>query len=90
VPVFNLYNQDWPVYTSRRALPPAKVSRGREGEPSFVDGSLLCQGSIVSGAHVERSIVGPGTFGASSTRTSSSRRGRASASSRPWIGSTSR
>ncbi|MEM8619817.1 MAG: glucose-1-phosphate adenylyltransferase [Actinomycetota bacterium] len=62
VPAFNLYNQQWPVYTSRRALPPAKVSRGRGGEPAFVDGSLLCQGSIVSGAHVERSIVGPGTY----------------------------
>ena len=62
VPIFNLYNEKWPVYTSRRALPPAKVSRGRGGEPSFVDGSLLCQGSIISGSHVERSIVGPGTF----------------------------
>ena len=61
-PVFNLYNDRWPVYTSRRALPPAKVSRGRGGEPPFVDGSLLCQGSIVSGSHVERSIVGPGTY----------------------------
>ena len=45
-----------------QALPPAKVSRGRGGEPSYVDGSLLCQGSIVSGSHVERSIIGPGTF----------------------------
>jgi glucose-1-phosphate adenylyltransferase len=62
VPIFNLYNEKWPVYTSRRALPPAKVSRGRGGEPSFVDGSLLCQGSIISGSHVERSIVGPGAF----------------------------
>ena len=62
VPVFNLYNDEWPVYTSRRALPPAKVSRGRGGEPSFVDGSLLCQGSIVSGSHVERSIIGPGVL----------------------------
>jgi glucose-1-phosphate adenylyltransferase len=62
VPVFNLYNDRWPVYTSRKALPPAKVSRGRGGEPSFVDGSLLCQGSIVSGAHVESSIVGPSSF----------------------------
>ena len=62
VPVFNLYNDKWPVFTSRKALPPAKVSRGRGGEPSYVDGSLLCQGSIVSGAHVERSIVGPSTF----------------------------
>ena len=62
VPVFNLYNDKWPVYTNRRALPPAKVSRGVGGEPAYVDGSLLCQGSIVSGAHVERSIIGPGSF----------------------------
>ena len=61
-PVFNLYNDKWPVYTSMKALPPAKVSRGRGGEPSFVDGSLLCQGSIVSGSHVERSIIGPSCF----------------------------
>ena len=32
------------------------------GEPSFVDGSLLCPGSIVSGSHVERSIISPGVF----------------------------
>jgi glucose-1-phosphate adenylyltransferase len=62
VPVFNLYNDDWPVYTFRRPLPPAKVSRGLGGEPSFVDGSLLCQGSIVSGSHVERSIISPGVY----------------------------
>jgi glucose-1-phosphate adenylyltransferase len=62
VPVFNLYNDKWPVYTSMKALPPAKVSRGHGGEPSFVDGSLLCQGSIVSGSHVEGSIIGPSCF----------------------------
>ena len=59
-PVFNLYNDRWPVYTHRGAEPPAKVSRGPGGEPSYVDGSLLCEGSIVSGAHVERSIIAPG------------------------------
>jgi glucose-1-phosphate adenylyltransferase len=62
VPVFNLYNDDWPVFTHRKALPPAKVSRGEAGEPSFVDGSLLSQGSIVSGSHVERSIISPSVF----------------------------
>ncbi|MFT4659277.1 MAG: glucose-1-phosphate adenylyltransferase [Ilumatobacter sp.] len=62
VPVFNLYNNRWPVFTGRQALPPAKVSRGRGGEPAFVDGSLICQGSIVSGGHVENSIIGPGSF----------------------------
>ena len=60
VPVFNLYNDDWPVFTSHESQPPAKVSRGAGGEPSYVDGSLLCAGSIVSGAHVERSIISPG------------------------------
>ncbi len=61
-PVFNLYNGRWPVYTYRSAEPPAKVSRGPGGEPSYVDGSLLCEGSIISGSHVERSIVAPGVF----------------------------
>ena len=60
VPVFNLYNDLWPVYTSHDSQPPAKISRGAGGEPAFVDNSLLCAGSIVSGAHVERSIVAPG------------------------------
>jgi glucose-1-phosphate adenylyltransferase len=60
VPVFNLYNDDWPVYTSHDSRPPAKISRGSGGEPAYVEGSLLCAGSIVSGAHVERSIVSPG------------------------------
>lgn len=59
VPVFNLYNNDWPVFTSHESQPPAKISRGAGGEPSFVDGSLLCAGSIVSGGHVERSIIAP-------------------------------
>lgn len=62
VPEFSLYNDRWPVFTTRKALPPAKVSRGRGGEPPFIDGSLLCQGSIVSGGHVESSIVGPGSY----------------------------
>ena len=44
------------------AEPPAKVSRGPGGEPAHVYGSLLCEGSIISGAHVERSILGPGVY----------------------------
>jgi glucose-1-phosphate adenylyltransferase len=62
VPVFNLYNGAWPVLTHQPPLPPAKISPGTEGEPASVHGSLLCQGSIVSGGHVERSIIGPGVF----------------------------
>jgi len=62
VPVFNLYNAAWPVLTHQPPLPPAKISRGPDGRQSFVDGSMLCQGSIISGGHVERSIIGPGSY----------------------------
>jgi glucose-1-phosphate adenylyltransferase len=62
VPVFNLYNDAWPVLTHLPPLPPAKVSRGLTGRATYVEGSMLGQGSIVSGGHVERSIVGPGCF----------------------------
>ena len=60
VPVFNLYNDQWPVFTRHESNPPAKISRGTFGEPAYVDGSLLCNGSIVTGGHVERGIVSPG------------------------------
>ena len=70
VPVFNLYNDAWPVFTSHESQPPAKISRGAGGEPSFVDGSLLCAGSIVSGAHVERSIISPERASCTTTPTS--------------------
>ncbi len=62
VPMFNLYNAKWPVYSHHPALPPAKVSRGARGEPSYVHESLLCQGSIVSGGHVEKSVLGPEVY----------------------------
>jgi glucose-1-phosphate adenylyltransferase len=60
--VFKLYNERWLVYTNYAPLPPAKISRGIGGEPSYVDGTLMCQGSIVSGGHVEHSIIGPEVF----------------------------
>jgi glucose-1-phosphate adenylyltransferase len=62
LPAFNLYNTQWPVYTHQPPLPPAKVSEDISTGASDVRSSLLCQGSIVSGAAVERSIIGPGVF----------------------------
>ena len=58
VPQFDLYNQEWPVYSNHPPLPPAKISRGPGGEIANVHASLLCQGSIVSGGNVEQSILG--------------------------------
>jgi glucose-1-phosphate adenylyltransferase len=60
VPVFNLYNDRWPVYTMSRTLPPAKlVYDGDQGAPEVFD-TMLCAGAIVSGARVHRAVVSPG------------------------------
>ena len=58
LPVFNLYNFDWPIYTSYGPQPPAKVvaSGGRE---SHVDEAVLSPGVVVSGGHVNRSVLSP-------------------------------
>ena len=62
VPVFSLYNREWPIYTYQPPLSPAKFVRGADGLPGSASDSLLCEGSIVSGGRVERSIVGPGCY----------------------------
>jgi glucose-1-phosphate adenylyltransferase len=54
-PVFNLYNRDWPIYTSFPQLPGAKlVGAGRVAE------SILSMGTIVDGAVVDHSVLSPG------------------------------
>jgi glucose-1-phosphate adenylyltransferase len=52
-PVFNLYNTDWPIFTSHRQLPGAKFV-----ENASARDSIVCAGSIVSGAFVESSVIG--------------------------------
>ncbi|UDY24168.1 glucose-1-phosphate adenylyltransferase [Nocardioides sp. Kera G14] len=56
LPVFNLYNYDWPIYTSHGPFPPAKVVHSR------VDEVLLSPGVVVTGGSVERSVLSPGVF----------------------------
>jgi glucose-1-phosphate adenylyltransferase len=62
LPVFNLYNAAWPVYTHEPPLPPAKLSEDVASGASHISSSLLCQGSIVIGGHIQRSIIGPGVL----------------------------
>ena len=58
LPVFNLYNFNWPIYTSYGPQPPAKVVSGG-GHPADVDESLLSPGVVVSGGTVRRSVLSP-------------------------------
>jgi glucose-1-phosphate adenylyltransferase len=59
LPVFNLYNDKWPVYTFGRTLPPAKIVYDGEFGAGEVSDSILCNGAIVSGAGVRRSVLSP-------------------------------
>ncbi|MFD1718140.1 glucose-1-phosphate adenylyltransferase [Georgenia deserti] len=60
-PVFNLYNDSWPLYTGYTGLPPAKfVYAHRERRGHALD-SLVSPGVIVSGGEINHSVVSPGT-----------------------------
>jgi glucose-1-phosphate adenylyltransferase len=53
-PIFNLYNQQWPIYTHHEHLPPAKFVEGGIAQESIVGA-----GTIVSGATVRHSVISP-------------------------------
>jgi len=55
-PVFNLYNQKWPIYTASQNAPPAKIV-AEEGRVPVVENSMLSAGAIVSGSNVRDSIL---------------------------------
>ncbi|MBB3041417.1 glucose-1-phosphate adenylyltransferase [Nocardioides soli] len=59
LPVFNLYNFDWPIYTSYGPQPPAKLVQGSAGEPALVDEAVLSPGIVVTGGSVSRSVLSP-------------------------------
>lgn len=59
-PVFSLYNDDWPIYTSDRTSPPAKIVAVAEHGAGEVSDSLLSNGVIVSGGYVRRTVASPG------------------------------
>ncbi|WP_291054105.1 glucose-1-phosphate adenylyltransferase [Herbiconiux sp.] len=61
LPVFNLYNEKWPIYTQQLNSPPAKFVRDSKGNPGVTVESIVSLGCLISGARVEGSVVGPWT-----------------------------
>ena len=53
-PIFNLYNQLWPIYTNPPQLPPAKFVEG-----GIAQESIVSSGTIVAGATVRNSVISP-------------------------------
>ena len=58
-PMFNLYNEDWPILTWPEQLPPAKFVFEEDGRVGAAMNSMVCAGVVVSGGTVRRSILSP-------------------------------
>ncbi len=61
-PQLNMYDAEWPIRTYQPNLPPPKfvfAEQGATARRGQALDSIICQGCIVSGGQLERSIVGP-------------------------------
>jgi glucose-1-phosphate adenylyltransferase len=59
-PVFNLYNDRWPILTQVPSLPPAKFVHDSGDRVGRAIDSLVSNGVIVSGGLVRQSVLSPG------------------------------
>jgi glucose-1-phosphate adenylyltransferase len=57
LPVFNLYNAKWPIYTRQSVSPPAKFVRGVGGRIGSALDSIVGSGVVVTGGSVEGSVL---------------------------------
>lgn len=62
LPVFNLYNKEWPIFTSYGPHPPAKLVEGHGGGAVTTFNSILSPGVVVSGANVSQSVLSPAVY----------------------------
>jgi glucose-1-phosphate adenylyltransferase len=60
-PVFNLYNASWPIRSHLMSMPPAKfVFADRDSHRiGIATDSMVSEGCIISGGHIERCVLSP-------------------------------
>lgn len=58
-PVFNLYDDHWPIRTFQRQYPPAKFVFREPGRTGMALDSVISMGCIVSGGVVRNSVLSP-------------------------------
>ncbi|WDF34778.1 glucose-1-phosphate adenylyltransferase [Arthrobacter agilis] len=62
LPLFNLYNLQWPIYTRQSVSPPAKFVRSSSGQSGEAHDSIVSAGVVVSGGAVQNSILATDVF----------------------------
>ncbi|MDV8148228.1 glucose-1-phosphate adenylyltransferase [Arthrobacter sp. B10-11] len=68
MPVFNLYNSDWPIYTRQSISPPAKFVRGQGNTVGTALDSIVASGVVISGGIVEGSVLSNDVYVGTSSR----------------------
>ncbi|MFD5277757.1 glucose-1-phosphate adenylyltransferase [Pseudarthrobacter sp. NPDC058362] len=68
LPVFNLYNSEWPIYTRQSISPPAKFVRGQKNTIGTALDSIVSSGVVISGGVVEGSVLSNDVFVGTSSR----------------------
>lgn len=58
-PLFNLYNPAWPIRTFSYQAPPAKFVFADDERRGFATDSLVSDGCIISGGHLNRCVLSP-------------------------------
>ncbi len=58
-PIFNLYDEEWPIRTHQRQYPPAKFVFAESGRTGTALDSIVSTGCIVSGGTVKNSVLSP-------------------------------
>ncbi|MCU1573929.1 MAG: glucose-phosphate adenylyltransferase [Micrococcaceae bacterium] len=62
MPVFNLYNAEWPIFTRQSISPPAKMVRGPHNMIGTALDSIVAPGVVISGGVVEHSVLSNDVF----------------------------
>ncbi|MDO5738642.1 MAG: glucose-1-phosphate adenylyltransferase [Ornithinimicrobium sp.] len=58
-PIFNLYNEAWPIYTNYGPHPPAKFVHGSGDRIGHAVNSAVSPGCVISGSTVSDSVLSP-------------------------------
>ena len=61
-PAFNLFDEQMPLYTDARLLPPAKVTRSR------IDASIIAEACVVIDSDIEQAVIGIRSYLGARTR----------------------
>ncbi|NND55425.1 MAG: glucose-1-phosphate adenylyltransferase [Gammaproteobacteria bacterium] len=56
-PQLNLYDEKWPIMTRQMQAPPAKFVFDDPGRRGMAISSMVSAGCLISGAHVDRSVI---------------------------------